>query len=97
MYYKQPKIDENHRTWLHLQIREFDPKFGNNKTRADELKNSNHVTDGRWTLGFSDADTCEAARLFIIEEINKQRSAVENLVAPLLQGISFGDLSDSKS
>ncbi|KAK9289690.1 hypothetical protein L1049_007848 [Liquidambar formosana] len=92
----QPKKDENHPTWLHLQIREFDPKFDTSKSRGHHLSDSNHVADGKWTLGFSNAEACEAARLLILKETSKQRSSVNNLLAPLLQDNSLGDLSDSQ-
>ncbi|GFZ02537.1 hypothetical protein Acr_15g0011450 [Actinidia rufa] len=80
-----PKIDENHPTWLHLQIREFDPSFDEGKARSHRPNISNHEEGSRWTLGFPDAKACDATRLLILEEINKQRSSVESLLAPLLQ------------
>lgn len=80
-----PNVDEKHPTWLHLQIREFDPKFDESKTRSHHLNTSNHEENGRWTLGFPDADACVAAQLLILEETNRQRSSVESLLAPLLQ------------
>jgi len=79
-----PKIDENHPTWLHLQIREFDPTFDEKKSRSHRMNAANHEEDGKWTLGFSNAKACDAARLLILEETNKQRSSVESLLAPLL-------------
>lgn len=81
---KQPKIDENHPTWLHLQIREFDPTFDEKKSRSHRINATNHEEDGKWTLGFTNAKACDAARLLILEETNKQRSSVESLLAPLL-------------
>lgn len=81
---KQPKIDEVHPTWLHLRIREFDPKFEPNKIRGHRSNVSIPATDGKWTLGFQDAMACNAARSLILEEIRKQRSNVESLIAPLL-------------
>ena len=90
----QPKIDNDHPSWLHLRIREFDPKFNTSKARSNHLKMSNHVADGKWTLGFPTAKACEAARLLILEETSKQRSFVEGILAPLLQDDYLGNLSD---
>ncbi|KAG5553232.1 hypothetical protein RHGRI_011181 [Rhododendron griersonianum] len=81
---KQPKIDENHLQWLHLQIREFDPTFDEKKLRSHRVNATNHEQDGKWTIGFTNAKACDAARLLILEETNKQRSSVESLLAPLL-------------
>jgi protein CLEC16A len=55
---------------------------------------SNHVADGRWTIGFPNAKACEAARLLILEETCKQRSFVESLLTPLLQDDYIGNISD---
>ncbi|XP_075638324.1 protein TRANSPARENT TESTA 9-like isoform X2 [Castanea sativa] len=88
-----PKIDNDHPSWLHLRIREFDPKFNTSKARSNHLKMSNHVADGKWTLGFPNAKACEAARLLILEETCKQRSFVESTLAPLLQDDYLGNLS----
>lgn len=55
---------------------------------------SNHVADGKWTLGFPNAKACEAARLLILEETCKQRSFVESTLSPLLQDDYLGNLSD---
>ncbi|XP_047311924.1 protein TRANSPARENT TESTA 9-like [Impatiens glandulifera] len=81
-----PKADEKHRTWLHLQIREFEPVIPLGKNKRDTQASSSSIDeqDGRWTLGFSDANACEAARLSICEEISRQRSCVETLLAPFL-------------
>ncbi|XP_021816875.1 uncharacterized protein LOC110759147 isoform X2 [Prunus avium] len=93
-----PKVDEDHPTWLHLQIREFEPKLHKIKVRGHQSSGmSNHVADGRWTLGFSNAKACEAARLSILEEIRKQRSSVESILAPLLQDSYLGNLSETES
>ncbi|TQD74640.1 hypothetical protein C1H46_039832 [Malus baccata] len=91
-----PKIDEDHPTWLHLQIREFEPKLYKSKVRGHLSGKSNHVADGRWTLGFPNAKACEAARLSILEETRKQRSSVESVLAPLLQNSCLGKLSESE-
>ncbi|XP_030483052.2 protein TRANSPARENT TESTA 9 [Cannabis sativa] len=79
-----PKIDDIHPTWLHLRIREFDPKFSTNTIKGSHSNMSSHYTDGKWTLGFQNADTCEAARFLILKETRKQRSKVESLLSPLL-------------
>lgn len=86
-----PKIDENHSSWLHLQIREFNPKFDTSKIRGYHSSESNRVEDARWTLGFINTEACEAAQVLILKEIRKQRSSVENLLAPLLEDNSLGD------
>lgn len=78
---KQPKVDPSHPTWLHLRIREFEPKFDARPHQRSQAKN---ISDGRWTLGFPNSEACDFARLYILDEIRKQRSAVENLLAPLL-------------
>ncbi|XP_062166676.1 protein TRANSPARENT TESTA 9-like isoform X2 [Alnus glutinosa] len=91
-----PKIDKDHPSWLHLRIRELDPRFDTSKARGNHLKMSNHFADGRWTLGFSNAKACEAARLLILEETCKQRSFVESILAPLLQDNYLGNLSDNQ-
>lgn len=80
-----PKIDENHPSWLHLRIREFDPQFYSIKAKGNLLDMADHLVDGRWTLGFPNARACEEAKLVILNEISKQRSAVEYVLAPLLQ------------
>ncbi|XP_028784892.1 protein TRANSPARENT TESTA 9 isoform X2 [Neltuma alba] len=80
-----PKIDEEHPSWLRLQIREFDAEFYTNSGNGKHLNPSDHVTDGRWTIGFPNKKACESAKLTIMSEITKQRSAVEYILAPLLQ------------
>ncbi|EXC01921.1 hypothetical protein L484_018833 [Morus notabilis] len=87
-----PKIDEVHPIWLHLRIREFDPKFVSNKKKGYHSNMPSHVADGKWTLGFQDAKACEAARLLILEEIRKQRSNVESLLSPLLHNDILEDV-----
>lgn len=82
----QPKIDEQHSSWLHLRIREFDPQFYSIKGRGNQLSMPDHYSaDGRWTLGFPNARACEEAQLAILNEMGKQRSAVEYMLAPLLE------------
>lgn len=80
-----PTIDEDHSSWLNLRIREFDPKFYSIKARGNHMSMPDHSADGRWTLGFPNSRACEEAQLAILNEIAKQRSAVEYMLAPLLQ------------
>ncbi|KAI4300574.1 hypothetical protein L6164_033936 [Bauhinia variegata] len=89
-----PEIDKDHPSWLHLRIRDFDPWFYKTKGRGSHLSPSDHVADGRWTLGFPNAKACEAAQLTIMNEIAKQRSAVENILTPIFQN-DFG-LAESR-
>ncbi|KAI9122362.1 hypothetical protein K1719_007051 [Acacia pycnantha] len=51
-----PQTDEEHPSWLRLQIREFDAEFYTNKGNGKHLNPSDHVTDGRWTLGDQNCD-----------------------------------------
>ncbi|GAB4833270.1 hypothetical protein Ancab_031517 [Ancistrocladus abbreviatus] len=88
-----PKIDENHPTWLHLQIREFNPKHADKRSNQNS---SNNEVDGRWTLGFPDAEACEAARLLIAQETCKQRSYVESLLAPFLYDNYLGSVAETQ-
>jgi len=93
----QPKIDEEHSSWLHLRIREFDPQFYSMKARRNHLSMpDDHTADGRWTLGFPNARACEEAQLAILNEMGKQRSAVEYMLAPLLED-DFGLAENSAS
>ncbi|GMH09989.1 hypothetical protein Nepgr_011830 [Nepenthes gracilis] len=88
-----PKVEESHPTWLHLRIREFNPKHLDKRGHQNA---NNHEADGRWTLGFPDADACEAARLLIAQETCKQRSFVESLLAPFLHDNYLGSIADSQ-
>ncbi|KAF3442728.1 hypothetical protein FNV43_RR16645 [Rhamnella rubrinervis] len=89
-----PKIDEAQPTWLHLRIREFDPKFDRIKIKGHQSGMSNRMADGRWVLGFPNDKACEAARLVILEETRKQRSCVESLLSPLLRNDYLEDVSN---
>ncbi|KAK2400915.1 protein TRANSPARENT TESTA [Trifolium repens] len=80
-----PKIDEDHPSWLLLRIRNFDPRFYTIKARENNLSMPEQLTDGRWILGFPNAKACEEAQLTILNEVTKLRSAVEYILAPLLQ------------
>ncbi|XP_057741494.1 protein TRANSPARENT TESTA 9-like isoform X2 [Arachis stenosperma] len=79
-----PTIDKDHPSWLHLRVREFNPKLYATKAKGDHFSMPDHFVDGRWTLGFPDAKACKDAHLAILREITKQRSAVEATLAPLL-------------
>ncbi|KAJ4705378.1 Protein CLEC16A like [Melia azedarach] len=92
-----PKIDEDHPTWLHLRIRDFDPRSKASKTRGYNSNVSSAAVDGRWTLGFPSAKACETARLLILEETYKQRSFIKSLLAPLLQNNDLKNLSDGQA
>ncbi|KAL5067605.1 hypothetical protein RYX36_018492 [Vicia faba] len=80
-----PKIDEGHPSWLLLQIRNFDPQFYTIKARDNNRNMADHLADGRWTLGFRNEKACKEAQFAILNEVTKQRSAVEYMLAPLLQ------------
>ncbi|XP_020974575.1 uncharacterized protein LOC107630514 isoform X3 [Arachis ipaensis] len=79
-----PTIDKDHPSWLHLRVREFNPKLYATKAKGNHLSMPDHFVDGRWILGFPDAKACKDAHLAILREITKQRSAVEAILAPLL-------------
>ncbi|GAB2243420.1 hypothetical protein Droror1_Dr00020195 [Drosera rotundifolia] len=51
---------------------------------------------GRWTLGFSNAEACEAACVLISEETSKQRSAIEAFLAPFLYDNYPRNVSDAQ-
>ncbi|KAI3832567.1 hypothetical protein MKW98_002113 [Papaver atlanticum] len=89
-----PKIDDEHSTWLHLRIREFDPRVHAKKAGADDFTGANNVVDGRWTLAFQTTEICDSALLLIQRELDKQRSSVERLLAPFLQNYSSKNSSD---
>ncbi|XP_034887328.1 protein TRANSPARENT TESTA 9 isoform X2 [Populus alba] len=89
-----PKIDEDQPTWLHLRIREFEPRINGGKNRSYNMKEFIQVADGRWTIGFPNAKACGSARLAIVEETSKQRSSVRNALGPLLQNDYGGGSSD---
>ncbi|XP_020972332.1 uncharacterized protein LOC107626353 isoform X4 [Arachis ipaensis] len=80
----QPTIDKDHPSWLHLRVREFNPKLYATKAKGDHFSMPDHFVDGKWILGFPNAKACKDAHLAILREITKQRSAVEATLAPLL-------------
>ncbi|XP_024459613.1 protein TRANSPARENT TESTA 9 isoform X3 [Populus trichocarpa] len=89
-----PKIDEDQPTWLHLRIREFEPRINGGKNRSYNTKEFIQVADGRWTIGFPNAKACGTARLAILEETSKQRSSVRNALGPLFQNDYGGGSSN---
>ncbi|XP_026427175.1 protein TRANSPARENT TESTA 9-like isoform X2 [Papaver somniferum] len=89
-----PKIDDEHSTWLHLRIREFDPRVHAKKAGANDFTGANNVVDGRWTLAFQTTEICDSALLLTRRELDKQRSSVERLLAPFLQNYSPKNSSD---
>ncbi|XP_068463902.1 protein TRANSPARENT TESTA 9-like isoform X2 [Phaseolus vulgaris] len=91
-----PRIDDNHATWLHLRIRAsslpfVDPAqikdYGKKKTKAS--------VDGRWTLAFRDEETCKSAFLMIVEENNFLSNEVHRRLKPLFNLETAIDLSGS--
>eukprot|EP01018_Ginkgo_biloba_P016707 Gb_04682 [translate_table: standard] len=82
----KPKIDENHPRWLHLQIRS--PAFPSIETQtvgnSTDRYRTNQSIDGRWTLAFSDDQTCKFAKSVILEEMATQSSFVKHMLEPLL-------------
>ncbi|XP_061965050.1 protein TRANSPARENT TESTA 9-like isoform X3 [Populus nigra] len=89
-----PKIDEDQPTWLHLRIREFEPRINGGKNKSYNTKEFIQVADGRWTIGFPNAKACGTARSAILEETSKQRSSVRNALGPLFQNDYGGGSSD---
>lgn len=89
-----PRIDDEHSTWLHLRIREFDPRVHAKKAGANDFTGANNVVDGRWTLAFQTTEICDSALLLTQRELDKQRSSVERLLAPFLQNYSPKNSSD---
>ncbi|GAB2227155.1 hypothetical protein Drorol1_Dr00008967 [Drosera rotundifolia] len=88
-----PKIEDDHPSWLHLRVREFNP---HHKDKTIHLNGNNEEPEGRWTLGFFNAEACEAACVLISEETYKQRSAVEAFLAPFLYDNYPRNVSDAQ-
>ncbi|XP_047322573.1 protein TRANSPARENT TESTA 9-like isoform X2 [Impatiens glandulifera] len=81
-----PKMDEKHTRWLHLQIRpstfhhaDAAKSSGNSKVK------SNGLVDGRWTLAFRTEASCKMALDMVMEEICSQNNEVERRLQPLLE------------
>ncbi|KAI3827651.1 hypothetical protein L1987_01731 [Smallanthus sonchifolius] len=80
-----PKIDESHSIWLHLQIRPSTSPLTETAKNATNLKlKSKSLVDGRWTLAFKDEAACKSALTMIQEEIDLQSSEVERRLKPLI-------------
>ncbi|GAB2216129.1 hypothetical protein Droror1_Dr00023897 [Drosera rotundifolia] len=77
----QPKIEDDHPSWLHLRVREFNP---HHKDKTIHLNGNNEEPEGRWTLGFSNAEACEAACVLISEETSKQRHEARSELAQIV-------------
>ncbi|KAF7016099.1 hypothetical protein CFC21_029787 [Triticum aestivum] len=78
-----PRIDEKHVKWLHLNIRPstvpfLDPEKFKGKTKK-------YLVDGRWTLAFRDEQSCKAAEAMVIEEMKLQQDAVREQLKELLE------------
>ncbi|XP_077235640.1 protein TRANSPARENT TESTA 9-like isoform X2 [Tasmannia lanceolata] len=92
----KPMIDENHPTWLHLRVREYDPMLEVNKTGRYQSVDKDRTVDRKWTLGFPNDGACEAARSLILKEISMQRLSVESLLAPLLHSSAKSSSPDCR-
>lgn len=79
----KPKVDEIHPRWLHLQIRADLPSFGSKVAASGRYKTS-QMSDGRWTLAFSDEQACKDANLMILDEMEIQKSFVKYALESLL-------------
>ncbi|KAF7008809.1 hypothetical protein CFC21_023487 [Triticum aestivum] len=78
-----PRTDEKHVKWLHLNIRPstvpfLDPEKFKGKTKK-------YLVDGRWTLAFRDEQSCKAAEAMVIEEMKLQQDAVREQLKALLE------------
>ncbi|KAM3366776.1 hypothetical protein ACQJBY_015856 [Aegilops geniculata] len=78
-----PRIDEKHVKWLHLNIRPstvpfLDPEKFKGKTKK-------YLVDGRWTLAFRDEQSCKAAEAMVIGEMKLQQDAVREQLKALLE------------
>lgn len=82
----QPKVDEDHPKWLHLRIRSpHSPTTDIAKVGGGGVRpRSRRLVDGRWTLAFPDEKTCKYAQEAVLEEIDIQRLAVQQVLEPLL-------------
>lgn len=78
-----PRIDEKHKKWLHLCIRPSSVPFL--EPEKHKAKTKKYLVDGRWTLAFSDEQSCKAAESMVIEEIKLQQDAVGKQLKPLVE------------
>ncbi|OQU81274.1 hypothetical protein SORBI_3006G035300 [Sorghum bicolor] len=78
-----PRIDMKHEKWLHLRIRPSSVPFLD--TEKHKAKTKKYLVDGRWTLAFSDEQSCKVAESMVIEEMKLQRDAVREQLKPLVE------------
>uniref|UniRef100_K3YA43 Uncharacterized protein n=1 Tax=Setaria italica TaxID=4555 RepID=K3YA43_SETIT len=78
-----PRIDEKHEKWLHLRIRPSTLPFLDSGKQKGKTKK--YLVDGRWTLAFSDEQSCKAAEAMVIEEMKLQQDAVGKQLQPLVE------------
>ncbi|XP_066348518.1 protein TRANSPARENT TESTA 9-like isoform X3 [Miscanthus floridulus] len=78
-----PRIDTKHEKWLHLRIRPSSVPFLD--TEKHKAKTKKYLVDGRWTLAFSDEQSCKVAESMVIEEMKLQRDAVGEQLKPLVE------------
>ncbi|KAF8688275.1 hypothetical protein HU200_042328 [Digitaria exilis] len=78
-----PRIDEKHEKWLHLRIRPSTLPFLDSEKHKGKTKK--YLVDGRWTLAFSDEQSCKAAETMVIEEMKLQQDAVGKQLQPLVE------------
>ncbi|XP_027192516.1 protein TRANSPARENT TESTA 9-like isoform X3 [Cicer arietinum] len=91
-----PRVDDKHSTWLHLRIRSSSLPFLDLAKSNDYRKmKAKGLVDGRWTLAFSDEESCKSALLMIVEEINFLSDEVHRRLKPLLNLETAIDLSSS--
>ncbi|XP_066346907.1 protein TRANSPARENT TESTA 9-like isoform X4 [Miscanthus floridulus] len=77
-----PRIDTKHEKWLHLRIRPSSVPFLDTEKHKAKIK---YLVDGRWTLAFSDEQSCKVAESMVIEEMKLQRDAVGEQLKPLVK------------
>ncbi|OEL26914.1 Protein CLEC16A-like protein [Dichanthelium oligosanthes] len=78
-----PRIDEKHEKWLHLRIRPSTLPFLDSEKHKGKTKK--YLVDGRWTLAFSDEQSCKAAQTMVIEEMKLQQDSVGKQLQPLVE------------
>lgn len=80
-----PRIDDEHKKWLHLRIRPWTlPIMDAIKSNALEKISTKPLIDGRWTLAFLDEQSCKSAESMVLEEMNLQSTEVEKRLMSLL-------------
>ncbi|KAG2571073.1 hypothetical protein PVAP13_7KG063700 [Panicum virgatum] len=78
-----PRIDDKHEKWLHLRIRPSTLPFLDSEKHKGKAKK--YLVDGRWTLAFSDEQSCKAAETMVIEEMKLQQDVVGKQLQPLVE------------